>query len=78
MEKDPASTRAVLGSGVVFYVILFSCLAVLLVVGGITVASRNRRTIAREKRAEETKAHAHRRQRNAARSQSRKDRRKRR
>jgi type III secretory pathway component EscV len=63
---------------VVFYTILFSCLAVLLVVGGLTVLSRNRRTFAAEKRAEATTAHAHRRQRNAARSQSKKDRRKRR
>jgi uncharacterized membrane protein len=67
----------VVWSGVIFYVILFGGLAVLLVVAGLTVMSRNRKQLEAEKRQERTAAHAHRRQRNAARSQSRKARRKR-
>jgi cytochrome c-type biogenesis protein CcmH/NrfF len=62
---------------VVFYTIIFAFCAVLLVVGGLTVWSRNRRTLEAEKRAEANSAHARRQQRNAARAQSRKDRRKR-
>lgn len=62
----------------VFYVIIFACLAILLVVGGLTVVSRDRRRLKADKRGEAATAHAHRRQREAARAQSRKDRRKRR
>jgi hypothetical protein len=65
-------------SGVVFYIVIFACLAVLLVVGGLTVVTRNRRTLEADKRDEAATAHARRGQRNAARSQSRKGRRKRR
>jgi hypothetical protein len=66
-----------MGSGVVFYTILFAGLAVLLVVAGVTVVSRNRRTLEADKR-DEAAAHERRRQDKAARSQSRKNRRKRR
>ena len=62
----------------VFYVIIFAGCAVLLVVGGLTVLSRNRRTLEAEKRDEAAAGHARRQQRKATRSQSRKDRRKRR
>ncbi len=65
------------GSGVVFYVIIFSAMAVLLVVAGLTVMSRNRKQLEADKRHETATAHAHRRQRNAERAQSRKARRKR-
>jgi Na+-transporting methylmalonyl-CoA/oxaloacetate decarboxylase gamma subunit len=67
----------VVGSGVVFYVIIFSCLAVLLVVAGMTVVSRNHKQLETDKKHETATAHAHRKQRNAMRSQSRKARRKR-
>jgi hypothetical protein len=66
-----------MGSGVVFYTIIFAGCAVLLVIGGLTVMARNRRTLNSEKGAESASAHAHRPQRKAARAQSRKDRRKR-
>jgi len=69
--------RGVWGSGVVFYTVIFSCMAVLLVVAGLTVMSRNRKQRAAEIRHEESAAHANRRQRNAKREQSRKARRKR-
>ena len=68
---------AVVRSGVVFYIVLFSCMAVLLVVAGLMQISRNRRKLEAEGNAESAAAHDRRRQRNAARSQSRKDRRKR-
>jgi len=67
-----------MGSGVVFYTILFAGLAVLLVVAGVTVVSRNRRTLEADKRDEAAAAHERRRQDKATRSQSRKNRRKRR
>jgi uncharacterized membrane protein len=69
--------RGVWGSGVVFYTVIFSCMAVLLVVAGLTVMSRNRKQRAAEIRHEESAAHANRRQRNAKREQSRNARRKR-
>jgi hypothetical protein len=65
-------------SGVVFYVVIFAACAVLLVIGGITVVSRNRRTLEADKRDESAAGHEHRKQTKAARSQSRKGRRKRR
>jgi hypothetical protein len=65
------------GSGVVFYVIIFSAMAVLLVVSGMTVVMRNRRELDAEKRHETATAHTNRSQRNAKRAQSRKARRKR-
>ena len=65
-------------SGVVFYTVIFSCLAVLLVVAGLTVVARNRRTLEADKKEEAAPGHARRQQRKTARSQSRKDRRKRR
>ncbi|HEY3087971.1 MAG TPA: hypothetical protein VGJ59_07915 [Jatrophihabitantaceae bacterium] len=65
-------------SGVVFYTVIFACLAVLLVVGGLTVVARNRRTLEADKKQEAAPGHARRQQRKASRSQSRKDRRKRR
>jgi biopolymer transport protein ExbB/TolQ len=65
------------GSGVVFYTILFSAMAVLLVVAGITVVTRNRRQLDAERRHESEAADAQRRQRNAKRAQSRQARRKR-
>ena len=65
------------GSGVVFYTVIFSCLAVLWVGAGLVVMSRNRKQRATERRHEESAAHANRQQRNAKRAQSRKARRKR-
>jgi hypothetical protein len=62
---------------VIFYVVLFSGLAVLLVVAGVTVLSRNRKQLQADKRNEATAARAHRRQRKATRTQSRNARRKR-
>jgi sensor domain CHASE-containing protein len=62
---------------VVFYVIIFAGMAVLLVVAGVTVLSRNRKQLEADKRHETAAAHANRQQRNAKRSQSRKARRKR-
>ncbi len=76
-REDPPEARIVVGSGVVFYVIIFSGLAVLLVAAGLTILSRNRKQLAADKRRETATAHAHRRQRNAKRSQSRNARRKR-
>jgi hypothetical protein len=76
-REEVAGTTRVVGSGVVFYVILFSAMAVLLVVGGLTVVSRNRRQLEADKRHETATAHEHRGQRNAKRAQSRKARRKR-
>jgi biopolymer transport protein ExbB/TolQ len=67
----------VVGSGVVFYTILFSVMAVLLVVAGITVVTRNRRQLDAERRHETDAAHTRRQQRNAKRAQSRRARRKR-
>ena len=64
-------------SGVVFYTILFSCMAVLLVVAGVTLIARNRRQLDAERAHETTSAYAKRRQRNAKRAQSSKARRKR-
>lgn len=61
------------GSSVVFYTIIFALLAVLLVVAGITLASRNRRKLEAERKAEAASAST-RRRRKATRSQSRKDR----
>ncbi len=61
----------------VFYVIIFSCMAVLLVVAGLLTMSRNRKKLAAERQHESEGAHAHRQQRNAKRAQSRKARRKR-
>lgn len=61
----------------VFYTIIFAGCAVLLVVAGVTYYRRSRRTLDAEKRAEGSAAHGSRKQRNAARSQSRNDRRKR-
>ncbi len=69
--------RGAWGSGVVLYTIIFSCMAVLLVVAGLTVMSRNRKQRAAEIRHEESAAHTNRQQRNAKREQSRKARRKR-
>ena len=69
--------RGAWGSGVVFYTVIFSCMAVLLVVAGLTMMSRNRKQRAAEIRHEESAAHANRQQRNAKREQSRKARRKR-
>jgi len=69
--------RGAWGLGVVFYTIIFSCMAVLLVVAGLTVVSRNRKQRAAEIRHEQSAAHANRQQRNAKREQSRKARRKR-
>jgi Flp pilus assembly protein TadB len=65
------------GSGVVFYTIIFSCMAVLLVVAGLTVMSRNRKQREAERHHETAAAHDQRQQRNAKRAQSRKARRKR-
>jgi hypothetical protein len=76
-REEVAATTRVVGSGVVFYVILFSAMAVLLVVGGLTVVSRNRRQLEADKRHETAAAHEHRGQRNAKRAQARKARRKR-
>ena len=59
------------------YVFIFGGMAVLLVVAGLTVMSRNRKQLDADKRHETADAHAHRRQRNAMRTQSRKARRKR-
>ena len=61
----------------VFYTVIFSCMAVLLVVAGLMVMSRNRKPRAAEIRHEQSAAHTNRRQRNAKREQSRKARRKR-
>ena len=61
----------------VFYTILFSAMAVLLVIAGVTLIVRNRRQLDAERAHETTTAHAHRQQRNAKRAQSRKARRKR-
>ena len=72
-----ARNGSVVRSGVVFYVIIFSCMAVLLVVAGLLTMSRNRKKLAAERQHESESAHAHRQQRNAKRAQSRKARRKR-
>ncbi len=61
----------------VFYVIIFSAMAVLLVVAGLTVMSRNRKELEADGRHETAAAHEGRHQRNAKRAQSRKARRKR-
>ncbi|HKF35071.1 MAG TPA: hypothetical protein VKB37_22145 [Jatrophihabitantaceae bacterium] len=63
--------------GVVFYVVIFAACAVLLVIGGLTVWSRNRRTLEAEKRSESASARERRQKNKAERSQSRKGRRKR-
>jgi Tfp pilus assembly protein PilX len=60
----------------VFYIVLFSVLAVLLVVAGLTAMSRNRKELSDERRSEHPKDAA-RRQRKAQRTQSRNARRKR-
>lgn len=60
-----------------FYTILFSALAVLLVVAGVTVISRNRREMESEDRYESATSDAKRRSRKAKRSQSANARRKR-
>ena len=60
----------------VFYVVIFAACAVLLVIGGLTVWSRNRRLEA-EKRSESASARERRQKNKAERSQSRKGRRKR-
>jgi hypothetical protein len=62
---------------VVFYTILFAGMAVLLVVAGITLMTRNRRQLDAERKHEGAAANARRSQRNAKRAQSRKARRKR-
>ena len=54
----------------VFYVIIFSAMAVLLVVAGLTMQSRNRRRLSSED-ARRPDAQAYRRQRKAQRAQSR-------
>jgi hypothetical protein len=64
-------------SWAVFYIILFSCLAVLLVAAGITAVSRQRRRLADEENQESAKAQASRRTSKARRAQSKQDRRKR-
>jgi hypothetical protein len=60
----------------VFYTVLFSLVAILAVVAGVTVLSRNRRELAAERRSEHPKDAA-RRQRKAKRAQSRNARRQR-
>jgi hypothetical protein len=60
----------------VFYIVLFSALAVLLVVAGVTVMTRNRKELSDERRSERPKD-PDRRQQKAKRAQSRKARRKR-
>jgi hypothetical protein len=60
----------------VFYIVLFSALAVLLVVAGVTAMSRNRKELSDERRSERPKDAA-RRQRKAKRTQSRNARRQR-
>jgi Flp pilus assembly protein TadB len=63
---------------VVFYTILFSAMAVLLVVAGVMYTSRSRNQMNAERQREHAGAEGQRRQRNAKRAQSRHDRRKRR
>lgn len=65
-----------LGCSVVFYVVLFSALAVLLVVAGLTLQSRNRRQLQAERHASGRSA-AQRRVRSEKRARSRDARRKR-
>jgi len=62
---------------VIFYVIVFSAAAVLLVVAGLTMQSRNRRNSARDTGRDAGRAKADHRQRKAKRMQSRNARRKR-
>jgi hypothetical protein len=62
---------------VLFYTIVFSLLAVLLVVAGITVFTRNRRQLDAEERHDAYTSDAHKRERKAKRTQSRNARRKR-
>jgi hypothetical protein len=61
----------------VFYIILFSALAVLLVVTGLITISRRRSQWEAEERHQATTAETDRRKRKATRAQSRQDRRKR-
>jgi hypothetical protein len=62
---------------VLFYTIVFSLLAVLLVVAGITVFTRNRRQLDAEEHHDAYTSDAHKRERKAKRTQSRNARRKR-
>ena len=60
-----------------FYIILFSVLAVLLIVAGVTARSRQRQRWQAEERHETSKAHDNRHETKARRAQSRQARRKR-